>query len=152
MSIFVFINPTGGKPLCYIEKGCLRAAMLKAVLLFQSKSRFPTWYCSVYLPEFLRTLYIAKWTFCVQQFFSAKTYLQSSYYKNWECKHCFFSSPLSFFFYFPSPSLVWFSSFSGLRTAFWRFFTQMTANFVRLVFRKSVRAISCQTLPSYCLT
>ena len=25
---------------------------------------------------------IAKWTFCVEQFFSAKKYLQSRYYKN----------------------------------------------------------------------
>ena len=52
---------------------------------------------------------IAKWTFCVHQFFSAKTYLQSNHCKNWECNHCFFSSPSSFFFSFPFSSLLWFS-------------------------------------------
>ena len=56
-------------------------------------------------------------TFCVQQFFSAKNYLQSNHYKNLECNHCFFlfSSflpPGSFLFSFPFPSLVWFWSLS----------------------------------------
>ena len=48
----------------------------------------------------------AKWTFSVQQFFSAKNYLQSSHYKNYESNHCFFLfslfvPPRSFFFSFP---------------------------------------------------
>ena len=53
-----------------------------------------------------------------------------------------FPSPRSFFFSFPFSSLLWFWSFLGLnKPALWRFFTQMTANFVRLVFKKSARYI-----------
>ena len=36
---------------------------------------------------------IAEWTFWVEHFFSAKYYLQSSHYKNYEYKNCFLSSP-----------------------------------------------------------
>ena len=48
----------------------------------------------IYLAGFLITLSPNG----IEQFFSAKNYLQSSYYKNHECNHCFFSSPRSFFF------------------------------------------------------
>ena len=56
---------------------------------------------------------IAEWTFWVEHFFSAKYYLQSSHYKNYEYKNCFFvfssfPSPRSFFFSFPFPLLLWF--------------------------------------------
>ena len=63
---------------------------------------------------------ITKWTFCIKQFFSAKNYLQSSYYKKRVQPLLFFfissfPSPHSFFLSFPFPSLLWFWSFSGLR-------------------------------------
>ena len=67
---------------------------------------------------------IAKWTFCVEQFFSAKNYLQTRYYKNWECNHCLsFSSP---------PFLLLALSFSP-------FLFLYSLLFVRLVFNKSAR-------------
>ena len=124
-------------------------------------------------------------------FFGQK--LQSRYYKNWDCNHCFFlfssfPSPRSFSFSFPFPScllsfsvdvfvsappllafqlftgqtiqllyfcpknevvvvvvvcsFLWFWSFSNLRNLpFGDFFSEMTANFVRLVFEKSARYI-----------
>ena len=36
----------------------------------------------VYMSNRILDDVIAKWTFCAEQFFSAKNYLQSSYYKN----------------------------------------------------------------------
>ena len=36
----------------------------------------------VYMSSRIFDNVIAKWAFCVEQFFSAKNYLQSSYYKN----------------------------------------------------------------------
>ena len=73
----------------------------------------------------------------------SRLYLQSSHYKNYEWKNWFFlfssfPSPHSFSFSFPFSLLLWFWSFSGLRNLpFDAFFTQMTANFVRLVFKKN---------------
>ena len=56
---------------------------------------------------------------------------------------CFssFPSPHALSFFLPSmPSLLWFWGFSGLRNLLqWPPFTQITANFVRLVFKKLVR-------------
>ena len=57
----------------------------------------------------------AKTTFGVQQFIYGQKNLQSSYYKTKSAAIAFFSllllsSPLSFFFSFPFPSLVWFWS------------------------------------------
>ena len=55
-----------------------------------------------------------------------------------------FRSPRSFLFSFTFPSLLGFWSFSAAswshrKPAFWHLFTQMTANFVRLIFTKSAR-------------
>ena len=71
--------------------------------------------------------------------FLSKNYLQSSHYKNHECSHCFFLSfsflpPRSFFFSFLFPSLLWFWAYRAQKTCL--NFTQMTAEFVRLVFKK----------------
>ena len=55
-----------------------------------------------------------------------------------------FRSPRSSLFSFTFPSLLGFWSFSAAswshrKPAFWHLFTQMTANFVRLIFTKSAR-------------
>ena len=151
MSIFVFINPTGGKPLCYIERRLFASRHAKS-FLFQSKSRFPTWYCFFCLSSRIFENVIAKWTFCVQQFFfrpiSKVAIIKTE------------SATIAFFFF--SSLFLFLHSFSFIRVifellgfkkpAFWRLFAQMNANFVTLVFKKSVRDTSCQTHPSYCLT
>ena len=91
---------------------------------------------------------IAKWTFCVQQFFSTKNYLQSSHYhvKTKSAAIFFFLLLLSFSSLFLF--LLSFSFFTvilellGLKKpAFWRPFSQMTANFVGLDFKKSATYI-----------
>ena len=53
-----------------------------------------------------------------------------------------FLPPRSFFFCFPFPSLVWFWSYRSQKaSAFWRLFTEMSAYFHRLVFKKWARQI-----------
>ena len=75
-------------------------------------------------------------------------YLQSNYYKNQECNHCFFSLLLlsfSLFFLFLLSSFfvaVILELLMLKKRAFWCLFTQITANFVTLVFKKLVRCIS----------
>ena len=78
---------------------------------------------------------IAEWTFCVEQFFSAKTISRVAIIKTKSATIAFFSYPpflllaLSF-----SPFL--FLCYYDCR-AFGLLLTQMTANFFRLVFKKS---------------
>ena len=84
---------------------------------------------------------IPKWTFSVQQFFFGQSISKVAIIATKSKTIAFFSSPpfllLALFFSFPFPSLLWFWSLSGLtKPAFWRLFTQMTSNFLRLVFKK----------------
>ena len=75
-------------------------------------------------------------------------YLQINYYKNQECNHCFFFLLLlsfSLFFLFLLSSFfvaVILELLMLKKRAFWCLFTQITANFVTLVFKKLVRCIS----------
>ena len=98
---------------------------------------------SLHLARFFFNV-IAEWTFWVEHFFSAKYYLQSSHYKNYEYKNFFCLLLLSF-----SSLFLFLLSFSFVtmilkllrlkKPAFWLLLTQMTANFPRLVFKKFVR-------------
>ena len=103
----------------------------------------------IYLAGFLITLSPNR-PFASNTFFRPKIISKVAITKT-KSATAFFSSPpflllaLSFGS-FPFPSLLWFWSFSGLKKrAFWRFFTQMTANFVRLVVKKSARYIYIYT-------
>ena len=89
---------------------------------------------------------IAKWSFWVRQFFRPKFVSQRS--RIITIAFFLFSSfPSPRPFSFPFLSLLWFWSFSvGLKKpAFWHLFTQMTANFVRLFFKKSELDIYIKT-------
>ena len=111
---------------------------------------------NIYLAGFLKTL-PPDGLFRSHSLFSAyKLYFQSSHYKNQECNHFFFlvSSflpPRSFFFSFPFPSLVWFWSWSRTKNLpFDAFSLKMTANFVKLVFKKSARCTSRELSWRFC--
>ena len=110
---------------------------------------------NIYLAGFLKTL-PPDGLFRSNSPFSAKNYLQSSHYKNQECNHFFFlvSSflpPRSFFFSFPFPSLVWFWNWSRTKNLpFDAFSLKMTANFVKLVFKKSARCTSRELSWRFC--
>ena len=91
--------------------------------------------------------------FAPNNFFSAKN-SKVTFIKTKSATIAFFLLLLSFFslFLFPlSSSFVnWFSELLGLKKpAFWHLCTQMTVteNFVRLVFKKMVRYISCYKTP-----
>ena len=103
----------------------------------------------VYLAVFLKRL-LPNGPSGIQQFFSAENFLQSSYYKTKSATISFSLSLLSF----PLLIFLLLLSFSFItvilellrlkKPAFWRLFTIMTAYFVRLVFKKSVR-YSCRS-------
>ena len=95
---------------------------------------------------------ISKWTFCVRQFFRPKTIFKVAILKTKSATIAFFllllssSSLLLFLFLFlfllSSSFVTMILELLGLKKpAFWRLFTQMTANFVRLVFKKSARYV-----------
>ena len=70
-------------------------------------------YCNINLAGFFKKV-IAKWTFCVQQFFSAKVAITNS--KGVAIAFFLFFSflpPSSFFFSVPFPSLLWFLELLG---------------------------------------
>ena len=81
--------------------------------------------------------------FAPNSFFWSKTIAKvRSYYKNKECNHCVFLFS-SFLFSSLFLFLLSFSFFTVIlellrlkKPAFWHLFTQITANFVRLVFKK----------------
>ena len=91
---------------------------------------------------------ITKWTFCVQQFFSAKNSKVAIIKLRvqpflFSLLLLFFSS-LSLFLLSVSFVTVILELLWLKKPAFWRLFTQMTANFVRSFSRKSTRC--CQTI------
>ena len=88
-----------------------------------------------------RDSYIAKWTICVKRFFFWPKISQVAIIKTRSAGIAFFfpSFPsLRFFFSLLSFSFVTVTlELLGLeKTNLWRLFTQMTTNFVRLVFKK----------------
>ena len=110
---------------------------------------------NIYLAGFLKTL-PPDGLFRSHSLFSAKNYLQSSHYKNQECDHFFFSLLL-----LSSSSLFLFLlSFSFVRVIleliahknlpFDAFSLKMTANFVKLVFKKSARCTSHELSWRFC--
>ena len=82
---------------------------------------------------------IAKWIFCVQQFFRPKISKVANI-KTKSATIAFFSSPTFFLLalsFYLSPFVLELIGFK--KPAMWRLFTQMTSNFVRFLFKTSVR-------------
>ena len=82
---------------------------------------------------------LPKWTFCVQTFFRPKTISKVAIIKTTIAFFLLLLSFSSLFLFLLSFSFVTviLELLGPKKPAFWRLFTQMTANFVRLVFKKS---------------